>query len=335
MAEIKKSITMKDVALEAGVSVGTVSRVINKEKGIKEVTLKKVEQAIKKLNYIPDNYARGMKKNRTETIALVIPSIWHPFFSEFAYHVEKALVRYHYKLFICNADGDVGNEVDYINMLQRNKVDGIIGITYSDVDKYITSDLPFVSVDRHFTEDVCYVTSDNYNGGRLAADELVKRGGKNLAFIGAINIHENDTLQRGEGFRERAKELGVKVENLEMLEPLVEPDKQIVEFLRKYPEIDSIFAVNDMMALRVQKNMYDLGNSAPQDYQLIGFDGLKNAEDQEYFLSTIVQDIKSMADTSVELLQKLINSKHIDNKRIVLPVHFFEQGTTKKIQKNT
>ncbi len=69
MVEQKKSITMKDVALEAGVSVGTVSRVINKEKGIKEVTLQKVEQAIKTLNYIPDYYARGMKKNRTETIA--------------------------------------------------------------------------------------------------------------------------------------------------------------------------------------------------------------------------------------------------------------------------
>ncbi|SNM00598.1 LacI family sugar-binding transcriptional regulator [Streptococcus pneumoniae] len=71
MVEQRKSITMKDVALEAGVSVGTVSRVINKEKGIKEVTLKKVEQAIKTLNYIPDYYARGMKKNRTETIAIL------------------------------------------------------------------------------------------------------------------------------------------------------------------------------------------------------------------------------------------------------------------------
>ncbi|HHK7346236.1 LacI family transcriptional regulator, partial [Streptococcus pneumoniae] len=94
MVEQRKSITMKDVALEAGVSVGTVSRVINKEKGIKEVTLRKVQRAIKTLDYIPDNYARGMKKNRTETIALIIPSIWHPFFSEFAYHVEKELLKY-------------------------------------------------------------------------------------------------------------------------------------------------------------------------------------------------------------------------------------------------
>ena len=89
MVEQKKSITMKDVAQEARVNVGTVSRMINKEKGIKEVTLQKVEQAIKTLNYIPDYYARGMKKNRTETIALILPSVWHPFFSEYAMHVEN------------------------------------------------------------------------------------------------------------------------------------------------------------------------------------------------------------------------------------------------------
>lgn len=86
-----KSITMKDVAKLAGVSVGTVSRVINQEQGIKEITLKKVQQAIDELGYIPDVYARGMKTSKTDTIALIIPTIWHPFFSEFAFYVETAL----------------------------------------------------------------------------------------------------------------------------------------------------------------------------------------------------------------------------------------------------
>lgn len=80
MIATKKSVTMKDVAKLAGVSVGTVSRVINGESGIKELTLSKVNAAIQELNYIPDAYARGMKKNRTETVALIIPTIWHPFF---------------------------------------------------------------------------------------------------------------------------------------------------------------------------------------------------------------------------------------------------------------
>ena len=202
----KKSITMKDVAAEAGVSVGTVSRVINNEKGIKEVTLKKVQQAIEKLSYVPDEYARGLKTNRSNIIALLIPTIWHPFFSEFAYHVEKALLKNQYKLLICNADKDSKNEIEYIKLLEKNKVDGIIGITYSDIDKYVSSNLPFVSIDRHFSENVYYVTSENFHGGQLACRELVKRDCQNLAYISGVNKHLNETTERGRGFKAEAKE---------------------------------------------------------------------------------------------------------------------------------
>ena len=91
------------VAAEAGVSVGTVSRVINNEKGIKEVTLKKVQQAIEKLSYMPDEYARGLKMNRSNIIALLIPTIWHLFFIEFVYHVLMELSKNQCNLLICNA----------------------------------------------------------------------------------------------------------------------------------------------------------------------------------------------------------------------------------------
>ena len=84
MKEIKKSVTMKDVARLAGVGVGTVSRVVNNESGVKKVTLEKVQKAIKELDYIPDAYARGMKINKTETVALIVPTIWHTIFAEFS-----------------------------------------------------------------------------------------------------------------------------------------------------------------------------------------------------------------------------------------------------------
>ena len=171
MSEQKKSITMKDVAIEAGVSVGTVSRVINKESGIKEVTLKKVEQAIKTLNYIPDFYARGMKKNRTETIALIVPSIWHPFFSEFAMHVENEVYKRQNKLLLCSING-TDREQDYLDMLRHNKVDGVVAITYSPIENYLTSGIPFVSIDRMYSNiEIACVSSDNEAGGREALDQ--------------------------------------------------------------------------------------------------------------------------------------------------------------------
>ena len=142
--------TMKDVAELAGVGVGTVSRVVNGYR-VKDSTYQKVQDAIQMLDYTPDEYARGLKTNRSNIVALIIPTIWHPFFSEFAYYVEKELLKKQYKLFICNADGDAVNEIEYIEMLEKNKVDGIVGITYTDSDRYISSRLPFVCLDRHMS----------------------------------------------------------------------------------------------------------------------------------------------------------------------------------------
>lgn len=331
MKEKKKSITMKDVALEAGVSVGTVSRFINNEKGIKEVTLKKVQQAIEKLSYVPDEYARGLKTNRSNIIALLIPTIWHPFFSEFAYHVEKELLKNQYKLLICNADKDSKNEIEYIKLLEKNKVDGILGITYSDIDKYVSSNLPFVSIDRHFSENVYCVTSENFHGGQLACRELVKRDCQNLAYISGVNKHLNETTERGRGFKAEAKQKNTNLYCLEMPEPLNQAEEQIRTFFEKHPQIDGIFTVNDFMALRVIKVLGELGKIPIEDYQIIGFDGLRPAFDQPYLLSTIVQQIAQMAQAAVELLLKLIREEKIDQNVISLPVHFFEGNTTKKL----
>ena len=150
---------MKDVAQRAGVGVGTVSRVINHVPGVKESTLVKVNQAIKELNYIPDEYARGLKTNSSRTIALILPSIWYPFFSEFAYYVEKRLDNEDYKILLCNSNGNPAEEAKYIKMLKQNKIDAIIAITYSDIGQYIYSNIPFVSLDRYFDKKsiLCYI----------------------------------------------------------------------------------------------------------------------------------------------------------------------------------
>ncbi|AGU75779.1 MULTISPECIES: LacI family DNA-binding transcriptional regulator [Streptococcus] len=321
--------TMKDVAELAGVGVGTVSRVVNGYR-VKDSTYQKVQDAIQMLDYTPDEYARGLKTNRSNIVALIIPTIWHPFFSEFAYYVEKELLKKQYKLFICNADGDAVNEIEYIEMLEKNKVDGIIGITYSDIDRYISSSLPFVSFDRHFSENVAYVTSENYIGGQIAARELLERGAKQLAYIGGTNIHENETTQRKRGFYAEAEAQGYSVLKLDMSEPLLNPKQQIADFLVAHPQIDGIFTVNDFMALDVMKVMEKLGKTAPVDYQIIGFDGLRNAADQTYLLSTIAQSLDLIAQASVNLLLRLIAKDKVVESRVTIPVHFEEGGTTKK-----
>lgn len=319
--------TMKEVAELAGVGVGTVSRVVNGVK-VKDSTLKKVEEAIKELNYQPDEYARGLKTNRSNIIALIIPTIWHPFFSEFAYHVEKELAKRRYKLFICNAEEDGQKEFEYLQMLEKNKVDGIIGITYSDIDQYFSSNLPFVSIDRHFSEKIPYVTSDNYGGGKLAAEVLMAKGATRFAYIGGTNQFENETVLRKVGFSETLQKHGLVVKKLDMLEPIDNLHDKIEKFLIDNPDIDGIFTVNDFMATNVIKVSQRLNRHAPKDYQIIGFDGLKSAVDQNYYVSTIAQPIELMAKESVELLMRVIEN-NVEETRIVLPIRFEDGGTTK------
>lgn len=321
--------TMKDVASLAGVGVGSVSRVINGVK-VKEATKEKVLAAIKELNYVPDEYARGLKTNRTNTVALIIPTIWHPFFSEFAYHVEDKLSKKNYKLLICNADGNPEKEKEYIEMVKQSKVDGIIGITYSDIDKYVSSNIPFVSIDRHFSEQISYVTADNFLGGQIAAQELIKRGCKNLAYIGGTSPYPNETNNRKEGFYSECRNYDVKVTSLVMPEPIDDLSEQLDKFLSENQKVDGVFTINDFMALDVIKAMTRLNRTAPDDYQIIGFDGIRIAEDKPNLLSTIVQPIEDMAVSSVETLLNIVLNQE-EAKREVLPVYFKENDTTKKI----
>lgn len=319
--------TMKDVAKLAGVGVGTVSRVINGVR-VKDSTLKKVNQSIQELGYEPDIYARGMKTNRSNTIALIVPTIWHPFFSEFGFHVEKELKALGYKIFLCNSTGDPAVEDEYIQMIKQNKVDGIIGITYTDIDKSVSSDIPFVSIDRHFTSKVTIVAADSKQGGEIAFNELNKRGCQHFAFVGTHQDKESETKNRRIYFEKSAGRAGKKISILDFEEPIIDFENQVQKFFIDNPTIDGLFGINDFLAMDVMKELEKLGKRIPEDIQVIGFDGVKLSEEREYLMTTIRQPLETMAKVAVEQIMNAINGDPIDYKTII-PVTFIEGNTTK------
>ncbi|PLS35094.1 LacI family transcriptional regulator [Carnobacterium maltaromaticum] len=319
--------TMKDVAKLAGVGVGTVSRVINGVR-VKDSTLKKVNQSIQELGYEPDIYARGMKTNRSNTIALIVPTIWHPFFSEFGFHVEKELKALGYKIFLCNSTGDPAVEDEYIQMIKQNKVDGIIGITYTDIDKSVSSDIPFVSIDRHFTSKVTIVAADSKQGGEIAFNELNKRGCQHFAFVGTHQDKESETKNRRIYFEKSARRAGKKISILDFEEPIIDFENQVQKFFIENPTIDGLFGINDFLAMDVMKELEKLGKRIPEDIQVIGFDGVKLSEEREYLMTTIRQPLETMAKVAVEQIMNAINGDPIDYKTII-PVTFIEGSTTK------
>ncbi|CAM4454131.1 MAG: LacI family DNA-binding transcriptional regulator [Paenibacillus macerans] len=319
--------SIKDVANLAGVAVGTVSRVINNSGAVKPATRRKVEAAIQELNYIPNEIARNFKMRKSKMVALLLPSIWHPFFSELAYYIEDELDREGYKLMLCNSGGKPEKELYYLDMLQQNKVAGIVGITYNDIENDVSKDIPIVSIDRHFNKKITCVTSDNFEGGCLALKELVKAGVRKPAFLGSVTSVFSETMNRREGFVHEAKTMGVDYVVYEKPDPVVDDDAYFEQFLDEFRDVDGIFAITDMFAAKYIERAGRRGIRVPEDVKVIGYDGI---QDHPYFhpiLSTIRQPVEEMARTAIRLLFKRIEGETLDREVYRLPV-IFRQGET-------
>ena len=320
--------TMKDVAALAKVGVGTVSRVLNSSGSVKESTRRKVEAAMKELNYIPNAYARGLKMNKTNTVALIIPTIWHPFFSEFAYYVESNLAEHKYKMLLCNSDVSSDKELEYIQMVQENKVDGIIGITYSDLDNFVSSHLPFVTIDRHFKEETVCVTSDNFHAGQLAVEKLVEKGCHKLGYVGTHSRFPSETTKRRDGFKAKAEQMGMPYAIYDGEDPVIEFKQEIRTFFEENPDVDGIFAHTDFIALDILEVLEEMKRNVPEEVQIIGCDGIKMESGRRQIVSTIRQPVDLMAKAAVEKIIQVIDGESVSTK-ITLPVHYVEGPTTK------
>ena len=164
-------VTIKDVAQDAGVSVGTVSNVINGG-NVSEERRSRVEASIQKLGYQVNGLARGMRTQRTGYVVVMLPNITNPFYNMLLRDLEKALTGIGKQLVLCISDGDHKKEIKYIEMAKYNKVDGVIGVTFSNVEKYIEDSSAYVSIERCLPGVPC-VSCDNYGGGWSGAEPKI------------------------------------------------------------------------------------------------------------------------------------------------------------------
>jgi len=206
--------------------------------------------------------------------------------------------------------------------------DGIIAITYSDIDSYVHSNLPIVSIDRHFSEDVVYVTSDNYGGGQLAVNKLIENGCKKIAFMGTNPVKPTDVKNRRLGFEEECIAKGIEYIIFNENEPVKDLEGKVEVFIKENKNIDGIFTINDFFGLMVMKILKKLNIKVPEDIQLIGYDGVKMSIEQDLIMSTIRQPVEQMANEAVNALFKIFNNEQF-NKRIVLPVNYIKGKSTK------
>ena len=321
--------TMKDVAREAGVSLGTVSKVIN---GIPvgDHYRKQVEAAIKKLDYQVNHYARGLKTNKTYCVALVMPSLYHPFFAVLTNELTNCLMRYGYRSILMITNYDSVAEKNCFALAQQNKIDGAIALSYSP-NLVVDESIPLVTIDRHFSSAIPCVSSDNYRGGEMAAEALIERGCQNILYLRiGPNIY-GEVEKRGPGFENACRIAKVNYQSLILSDD--DTDAPFYQFLSDHIqdgrlEFDGIFCNTDGLAVRICQFLKSQNIRIPEDVQVIGYDGIVDYATGHYTCSTIVQPISDMAETAVKFL--LSQDQDLLPANVSLPVRFAPGGTTKE-----
>ncbi|WP_079710309.1 LacI family DNA-binding transcriptional regulator [Paraliobacillus ryukyuensis] len=318
---------ISDVAKVAGVSPTTVSRVLNNRGYIGEETRKKVNDAMKELNYYPNDIARSLYIKKTFLIGVIFPTTGNPFYGQLIFHLENYANSLGYKVLLCNSQGREDKEKSYLHMLQRNQVDGIIaGAHNRGIEEYDIPNLPVVGFDRYLSKNTPVISSDNYEGGKQATQLLLDKGCSKI-----IHINGPIDLETPANLRRTAYEDVLRDNN--MLPITYETEWANEEVIRRlfdeHPDCDGIFASDDMIASVVLREAKKRKISTPNQLKVIGYDGTETIRTLLPELSTVEQPIKGIAEKAVDLLIKQIDGAwNGDQLEYTLPVKLIDSETT-------
>lgn len=322
---------LEDVAHLANVSKTTVSRVLNNRGYISEKTRVKVYQAMQELNYHPNILARQLYQQKTNIIGLLFPMVSNPFFGELIEELEKGLYRKGYKVIIGNSLNDPQKEKDYLNQLLTKQIDGLIVGTHNNgIKEYQYKNLPIVSIERTVSKEIPVIECDNYNGGILATNYLYEAGCRNIIHTtGRSNIDMPSNL-RDKAYTDTMMSFGLTPCSYPIYFDMNDEEKKkhFKEMFIKYPNLDGIFAGNDVEAAIIMKVAQKLGKKIPEDIKIIGFDGTKLCRNLMPNLPTVVQPIELMASNAITTLEKRLNGEEIDLKT-TFPVKLYDGHTYK------
>lgn len=308
----RSKVTIRDVAREAGVSIATVSRFLNNNTFVSEDKEKKIQEVMDRLNFIPNEIARGLAKKKTNTIALIIPDITNPFFPELVVAIEEIAKQKGYSLILVNSPEKDLQDEGFWRSFQNRYIDGLILASF-EFNQVILQEIeglhiPFVRIDRAADEvSTNSIGVDHYHGAQLVVEHLVEIGCKKIAHIsGPASFLP--AIQRMKGFMNGVKKYYPNEEVL-MIEGdfTLESGKQLTDTLMKeHPSVDGIFLANDLMAIGALKALKARNLNVPKDIAIIGYDGIKLTEMVEPEISTIEQPIYNIGVAATNALIHLI-----------------------------
>lgn len=308
---------LQDVAELAGVSVTTVSRVINNYGSLSKKTIAKVHAAMRELNYQPNALARAMQGKPSKFIGLIFPNITNPFFAELINDLEYRLFGLGYKTIIASSAENEQIEHDYLGMLMANQVDGIISSSHNlGISEYQQVTSTIISFDRYLAGNIPIVSCDNYRGGQLSAKYLIQHGAKRIAVMIDEDTSVSPTLNRVQGT------VDYLTKHHANYTPL---DVKRTDFVKTFPgKYDGVIATNDVQALQIRNIAQKAGKTINDDFTVTGYDGSKMIRSIAPDLPTVMQPIEQIANELIDTLMAKIKNPDADVKPQQLPVSFHD-----------
>lgn len=323
----KKQATLSDIAATVGVTPMTVSRVINRNGYVSDETRQKVLQVVKDMNYRRNGLARNLKRQRTDTIGLVLGDISNPYSTELARAVKETCSVRGYNVFVCISEHSAKEDIAAFESLANHSVDGIIVASRSNRDgnEYlrgiVENNVPVVVIGRDFQhEAVDYISTDNLNGGFEATQHLIDLGHERIGFIGAT-LSNKDNLKRLQGYLRALEQHDIPID-----ERLITGRKEAVTDVPGYSTEENgyegmkrllslpnrptaVFARNDFTAIGAMTAIKEAGLKIPEDIAIIGFDDIPLAIHVSPSLTTVRQPLRVQGHIAAELLLRRIENE--------------------------
>lgn len=329
-------VSISEVAESAGVSRTTVSHTLSGKRPVSNAVRQRVLDAMQSLGYVPSRTAQNLATGQTRILALVVPDIGNGFFAELAKGVEATAVQRGYNVILCTTGFDQEREMQYLNMIKSRAVDGIVyaaGSPPTDEElARLLGTMPLIFVDEEIPGTVFgSVVSDNYEGGRLVAEHLLKLGHRGAVVL-SVEGDPATSDRRVAGFTDAwiaagmdAPLRGVGDYTGERGRAAIRPH---LDALRS-GEATAVFATNDLMAFGVLNELRSAGIRVPEDVSVVGFDDAPAAGYSYPGLSTVRQNVLGLGSTATNaLLDALERRERPSGEQISLPVQFIERDTT-------
>lgn len=335
---MSRKITIKEVAVRAGLSTTAVSQILNgKGARFSKENIQKVIQAKQALHYVPNSAARNLSNKTDSTIGVLVPTISNPFFSEFLQLLENNSDR-HTHILMIGLDGDRSQLYSALEGLIGQNVDGLIIAVSIQEDLQVShllkaNRVPYIVLDQNSSKDSDFIASDDFHGGEIVAHYLYSLGHRKFSVVVPDQHAMTANLSlRLQGFTETCRDLGVPKKNMQIVETAFTKhggQRAVPNILAFNPS--AIFTLSDELAIGVLGGLFNAGEQVPRDYSLVGYDDTDYAEFTNPKLTTVRQPIDLIAKYVLEMLKNRIADPAMDWQVMAVDVELIVRDSAREV----